>query len=196
MRGEASQDAVPADLIERCKQGDEDAWRQLVEATQRDVYTLCYRILRNSDDAAEATQDAYLRAWRGLRSFRGDAQFTTWLYRVAANAALTKHRGRARKRTYETEADELLAGSPASSNVELEVTQRIDLETLERAVGALPDLYRLPVLLKDVYGLSVAEVADRLKISETVAKVRLHRARKQLRERLFPMRGEEEARAV
>src|ERR687896_2584022 len=91
-------DPILAALIDRCKRGDEDAWAELVEATYREVYTLCLRILGNPDDAAEATQDAYLKVWRGLGGFRGEAQFSTWLYRVASNTAISKHRGRSRRR--------------------------------------------------------------------------------------------------
>src|SRR3990170_7953678 len=97
---------VSSDLVERCKNGDERAWAELVEATHRDVYSLCLRILRDPHDAAEATQDAYLKAWRALGSFRGEAMFTTWMYRVAANAAISKQRGRKRKRIHEVGADE------------------------------------------------------------------------------------------
>src|SRR5918999_3849116 len=112
-------DPIPVALVDRCKRGDEDAWAELVEATYRDVYTLCLRILGDPDDASEATQDAYLKAWRGLKGFRGDASFTTWLYRVAANAAISKHRGRKRRRAHETGAqDEVLTRVPATGSTE------------------------------------------------------------------------------
>ncbi|MGH2734242.1 MAG: RNA polymerase sigma factor, partial [Actinomycetota bacterium] len=97
--GEARRELVSHELVERCKGGDELAWSQLVEATHREVYSLCLRILRDPDDAAEATQDAYLKAWRAIGGFRGDAMFSTWLYRVAANAAISKQRSRKRRRT-------------------------------------------------------------------------------------------------
>ncbi len=173
------------ELIDRCKAGDETAWRHLVEATQRDVYSLCLRILRDPDDAAEATQDAYLKVWRGLGSFRGDAAFTTWLYRVAANAALTRQRSRKRRREHETGGDEVLTQIAAVGSVETEAAARIDVRTLEKCVDSLPDHYRSVVLLRDVYGLSIEEIASQLKISPTAAKVRLHRARKKLKDMMF-----------
>src|SRR4051812_38855556 len=95
------QQLVEVEIVERARRGDNDAWEQLVGATHREVYSLCLRILRDPDDAAEATQDSYLKAFKGLKGFRGDAQFTTWLYRIAANAAISKHRGRKRRRTWE-----------------------------------------------------------------------------------------------
>src|SRR5918997_944337 len=101
---------VPADIIERCRNGDEQAWNELVEATYRDVYTLCLRILRDPDDAAEATQDTFVKVWRNLGGFRGDAAFETWLYRVATNTALSKHRSRKRKQSHETGVEDEVLG--------------------------------------------------------------------------------------
>lgn len=182
---------VPFDLVERCRGGDEVAWKELVERTHREVYTLCLRILNDPADAAEATQDAYLKAWRGLKGFRGDAQFTTWLYRVASNAAISKHRSRRRRRVYEVGAeDELLSAMPAPGSVEGTAEVRHDVHELEAAIRGLPDHYRSAVVLRDVYGLSIEEIAKELKISETAAKVRVHRARKKLKEIVHPT-GEE-----
>ncbi|HEX2057218.1 MAG TPA: RNA polymerase sigma factor [Actinomycetota bacterium] len=190
-RSEAPRELVPTDLVDRCRRGDEIAWKELVELTHREVYTLCLRILHDPSDAAEATQDAYLKAWRGLRGFRGEAQFTTWLYRVASNAAISKHRSRKRRRAYEVGAeDELLSALPASGSVEGTAEVRGDVRAVEAAIRDLPDHYRSAVVLRDVYGLSIEEIAKELKISETAAKVRVHRARKKLKETLYPT-GEE-----
>jgi RNA polymerase sigma-70 factor (ECF subfamily) len=190
-RSDSPRELVPFDLVERCRAGDEVAWKELVELTHREVYTLCLRILNDPSDAAEATQDAYLKAWRGLKGFRGDAQFTTWLYRVASNAAISKHRSRRRRRVYEVGAeDELLSALPAAGSVEGTAEIRRDVQELEGAIRALPDHYRSAVVLRDVYGLSIDEIARELKISETAAKVRVHRARKKLKETLQPT-GEE-----
>lgn len=190
-RGEAPRELVPLDLVERCQRGDEVAWKELVELTHREVYTLCLRILNDPSDAAEATQDAYLKAWRGLKGFRGDAQFTTWLYRVASNAAISKHRSRRRRRVYEVGAeDEVLSAMAAPGSVEGTAEIHTDVQALEVAIRGLPDHYRSAVVLRDVYGLSIDEIAKELKISETAAKVRVHRARKKLKETLHPT-GEE-----
>ena len=175
-------DTVDPDLLERCKAGDEAAWRRLVELTQRDVYALCLRILRDPQDAADATQDTYVKVWRGLRSFRGDALFTTWLYRVAANAAISRQRSRKRRRERESGGDDMLTQVPAAGSTETEVEGRLDLRVVEECVRSLPDHYRSVVVLRDVYGLSIGEIASQLKISETATKVRLHRARKKLKD--------------
>lgn len=192
-RDEASADRVPAAVVERCKRGDEQAWAELVEATHREVYSLCLRILGDPDDAAEATQDAYVKAWRGLKAFRGDAQFTTWLYRVASNAAISKHRSRRRKRTHETGVDdEVLAAIRAPGSVETEAGAKLEVRELEKALADLPEHYRSAVVLRDVYGFGIEEVARRLKISQTAAKVRVHRGRRKLQEKLFSAHTEGE----
>ena len=177
---------VSSDVIERCKNGDERAWGQLVEATYRDVYTLCLRILGDPHDAAEATQDAYLKAWRGLSGFRGDAMFETWLYRVASNSALSKHRSRRRRQSHEAGVqDEVLTELPASGSVEATAGARIEVQALEAALAKLPEQHRTAVVLRDVYGMNIEEIAAQLGISETAAKVRVHRARKKLKELIF-----------
>ncbi|MGH2752680.1 MAG: RNA polymerase sigma factor [Actinomycetota bacterium] len=180
---EAPRELVPFELVERCKKGDEVAWAELVEATHREVYSLCLRILRDPDDAAEATQDAYLKAWRALGAFRGDAMFSTWMYRVAANAAISKQRRRRRKREHEIGADdELIARLPSSASTEALAGARIELEAVEEALRLLPEHYRAALVLRDVYGMSMEEVAKQLKITETAAKVRVHRGRKRLKD--------------
>ena len=177
---------VPSEVIAACKAGDETAWRTLVDLTHRDVYTLCLRILGDPDDAAEATQDAYLKAWRGLKSFRGDAQLETWLYRVASNAAVSRYRSRRRRQSHETgTADELLGEMASSGSVESTAASRIEVAEVESALQELPEHYRVAVVLRDIYGLSIEEIAEQMKISETAAKVRVHRGRKRLKDLVY-----------
>jgi RNA polymerase sigma-70 factor, ECF subfamily len=188
------EELVSPELVERCKQGDETAWTKLVEATQREVYTLCLRVLRNPDDAAEATQDTYLKVWRGLKGFRGDSKFTTWLYRVAMNAAISRQRSRSRKREHETSGeDEMLAQLPGIESIEAVAGARIDVKILESGLERLPEHYRSAVVLRDVYGCSIDEIAGLLKISPAAAKVRVHRGRKKLKEMLWSQIAEEDS---
>lgn len=183
----AERELVSSDLIERCKNGDEQAWKELVEATHRDVYTLCLRILGNPADAQEATQDVFLKVWRNLSSFRGEAMFSTWLYRVASNTAISKYRKRKRQRINESGVDdEVLAQIPSPGSVESAAGAKVEVERLEEALALLPEGLREAVVLRDVYGLNIAEIAAEQKISETAAKVRVHRGRKKLKEIMFP----------
>jgi RNA polymerase sigma-70 factor (ECF subfamily) len=185
-REQGVEELVPEVLLDRCRMGDEQAWAELVDLTYREVYSLCLRILRDPDDAAEAAQEAYVKAWRGLRGFRGDARFTTWMYRVATNAAITTRRSRQRRWRHETGTDEeMLVHIPSTASTEESAHARLDLHELERAIGSLPALYRDAVVLRDVYGFSIDELARHLGISETAAKVRVHRGRKRLREMVW-----------
>ena len=184
---------VSPELIERCKAGDERAWAELVETTHREVYTLCLRILRRPEDAADATQDTYVKAWRGLAGFRGEASFTTWLYRVATNAAISRHRQRARRSERESLDLELHTAETASpADAESAASTRLDLAELESALARLPEHHRMAVVLRDVYGFSIEEIASRLGVSSTAAKVRVHRARKALKDQLFEERDDEQ----
>jgi RNA polymerase sigma-70 factor (ECF subfamily) len=185
-----------ADLVAAAQQGDEKAFEQLVRATSTDVYTLAYRLTGNEEDARDVVQEAYLRAYKGLSRFRGDAQFSTWLYRITANCAAT-HMGRTGKHRHDD--DEVLERMPDVRH-EIDPESTADASDLRGrvndALAELPEALRAVVVLRDVYDLSHDAIAEELGITEAAAKVRLHRARRKLRERLFPMRGEVEAHAV
>ena len=132
---------APSDeLVRRSSTGERGAFDELVRRTHRDAYGLALRLTGDEEDARDVVQDAYLRAYRGLDRFRGEARFSTWLYRIVANCAST-HLGKRRRHRHDELPDEAL-------------------------------------------------VAD-LGISVGAAKVRLHRARRRLREQVFPLRGEE-----
>jgi RNA polymerase sigma-70 factor, ECF subfamily len=189
---EQNEGLVPPELVDRCRSGDQAAWKELVDLTYRDVYSLCLRILGDPDDASEATQDAFLKAWRGLKGFRGEAMFTTWLYRVATNAAISKHRSRTRRTKHEARTDdEMLAQIPSTASTESAAGARLEVQQVEQALALLPESYRAALVLKDVYGLTIEEIAKQLDCSETNAKVRIHRARKKLKEIVYgdPDRG-------
>src|SRR4051795_8948508 len=96
-----------ADLVAAAREGDRSAFEELVRLTYADTYTLAYRLTGNEEDARDVVQDSYLRAYRGIRRFRGDAQFTTWLYRITANCAST-HLGRRNRHRH----DELVDDAP------------------------------------------------------------------------------------
>jgi RNA polymerase sigma-70 factor (ECF subfamily) len=185
-----------AQLVAAAKEGDRPAFDALVQATYAETYTLAYRLTGNEEDARDVVQDAYFRAFRGLKRFRGDAQFTTWLYRITANCASTHTGRRARHRHDELHDDVPVVDlrpdrDPESRSDQLELRAR-----LQRALQALPPKLRAVVVLRDIYDLPHEAIAKELGITESAAKVRLHRARRRLREDLFPMPDEEQARAV
>lgn len=186
-----------AALVARAKGGDRDAFDALVRATYAESYTLAYRLTGNEEDARDVVQESYLRAFRGLKRFRGDAQFTTWLYRITANCAST-HLGRRAKHRHDELPDELESDDAAMAlHPEAHLDNGVLRERLQASLRRLPPRLRAVVVLRDVYDLPHEAIAAELGISESAAKVRLHRARKRLREDLFPLASDEErARAV
>ena len=176
-------------LVDAARSGDRTAFDELVRRTYVDTYTLAMRLTANEEDARDVVQESYLRAWKGIKSFRGDAQFSTWMYRITANAAATLVQKRRRRRTESLEHVEEPIDSSLEGQPEAAAESSVGLEELARAVAALPPKLRSIVVLKDVYGLSHEAIAEDLGISVAAAKVRLHRGRKRLRDVLFEERG-------
>jgi RNA polymerase sigma-70 factor (ECF subfamily) len=185
-----------ADLVTAAKDGDREAFDELVRVTYAETYTLALRLTGDEEDARDVVQEAYLRAFRGLKRFRGDAQFSTWMYRITANCAATQLGRRSKHR--HVELDESV--SVADLDPQIDPAARADAnelrERLSEALEHLPPRLRAVVVLRDIYDLPHEAIAAELGISESAAKVRLHRARKKLREHVFPMRGEETSHAV
>lgn len=173
---------VSPELLAACRRGDPEAFEEVVRKTYRHVYTQALRLVGDRQEAEDVTQEAYLRVFRGLAGFRGDAQFETWLYRIVANTALTHLRKRRRFGELLAEDEGELAELPSKERPD---DQALDREALTAALEALPASMRTVVVLKDVYGLSCREIGDELGVSEGAVKVRLHRARRRLKETLF-----------
>ena len=183
-----------ADLVTAARDGDKAAFDELVRVTSKDTYTLAYRLVGNEEDARDVVQEAYLRAYKGIGKFRGDAQFTTWLYRITANCAST-HLGKRRKHRHDELPEDdgvMYADVDASRDPQASAVASNLRERLTVALDDLPPKLRSVVVLRDVYDLPHEAIAAELGISETAAKVRLHRARRKLRELVFPLPGEDE----
>jgi RNA polymerase sigma-70 factor (ECF subfamily) len=172
-------------LVASAREGDRAAFDELVRRTYVDTYTLAMRLTANEEDARDVVQESYLRAWKGIKRFRGDAQFSTWMYRITANAAATLVQKRRRRRAESLDMVDEPIDTSIEGQPEAAAESAIGLEDLARAVAALPPKLRSTVVLKDVYGLSHEAIAEDLGISVAAAKVRLHRGRKRLRDVLF-----------
>jgi RNA polymerase sigma-70 factor (ECF subfamily) len=185
--------AEPGDetLAAHAAAGDHHAFEQLVIRYQGRVFRLAGR-LTSETDAPDILQETFLQAYRHLASFRGESRFSTWLYRIATNAALMWRRSRSRRPSEPLEAflprfDEhgVHAGTPAELQIAARAEELLDRETLAekaRAVIAdLPDLYREAFVLRDLEELSTAEVAGVLGIEPAAVRQRVHRARLMLR---------------
>lgn len=169
---------VDAELLEACRRGDQRAFAELVRRTERQVFTLALRIVGDRGEAEDVAQDAYLRVFRSLGGFREDARFETWMYRIVVNAAMTHLRRRGRFGVLLREPDE--APEPEAPERSDEVA--VDRDEVRRALEALGPAMRTIVTLKDVYGFSCREIGEELGLSEGAVKVRLHRARKRMKE--------------
>ena len=173
---------VSPELVAACRRGDRAAFEEVVRRTYRHVYTQAFRIVGDRHEAEDVAQEAYLRVFRSLAGFRGESQFETWLYRIVANAAVThlRRRGRIGELTLDRE------DRPVEPAADVRVAeQAVDREELSRALADLPVSLRAVVVLKDVYGMPHKEIAQLLGTTEGAVKVRLHRARRRLKERLF-----------
>ncbi len=183
--GKPESDVEIERLVAAAREGDREAFDELVRRTYVDTYTLAIRLTANEEDARDVVQEAYLRAWKGIGRFRGDSKFSTWLYRITANSAYTLVQKRRRRRTEPIEsADEPVELAP-EAQPEAAAEAAVVMEQLSDAVAQLPPKLRSIVVLKDVYGLSHEAIAEELGISVAAAKVRLHRGRKKLRDILF-----------
>lgn len=165
-------------LVERAKDGDTLAFERLYRRLSGRVYGVCLRMARDPAEAEELAQEAWVRAWEGLGSFRGESRFSTWLHRLTVNVVLDHRRrdGRWRERFRDLPDEDEGRTAPAPQPPP---GLRIDLE---KAVDRLPDGARTIFLLYDVEGFKQQEIAERLGIAEGTVKAQLHRARRLLRE--------------
>jgi RNA polymerase sigma-70 factor (ECF subfamily) len=184
-------------LIQALRRGDAAALERLMERHSARAYRVAFGITRNSADAEEAVQDAFLALYQKADTFEGRAALSTWLYRVVTNAALMKRRGRRHEVEVSLESqlpafredgsragDMSLLTADWSQNPEAELLSRETQALLQQAVEGLPDLYRTVLVLRDVEGLANEQVAEIVGESVAAVKSRLHRARMALREEL------------
>jgi RNA polymerase sigma-70 factor (ECF subfamily) len=176
--GPSADAADEAALAARAQGGDEDAFAELVRRHQDMVYAVTWRMTGSAADAADLTQETFVRAWRGLAEFRGGARLSSWLYRVAMNASLNWLAAARRREDRLDEASPYLAGQERAA-VPDELSARV-----EEALLALPPAQRAAVVLTLFEGLNHAEAAHVLGCAETTVSWRVFRARRELRSRL------------
>lgn len=179
-------------LVERCQRGDLSAFESLVEKYRERVWRLAYNYLRDREEAQDVAQEALIRAWQALPSFRGQSAFYTWLFRIAVNVAADRARQRAaRGRAFGTERvpeedwDRAMLDPGAAPDDTAARTER--REQIQRALDTLPERHRTIIMLSDLEGLSYREIAEVLDIPMGTVMSRLHNARKRLRDILGPL---------
>ena len=198
-------DAEQTSLLARLQAGDEQALAELADAYRTKIYQLAFRYLRSREDAEEVTQDVLFKVYRKVGEFRGDAALSSWIYRITFNAAMSRlrtvkyQRAQAQDRAAESVQDRD-GGSrpvdPARADI-ADWSQMADEGVLrsqlrKRVFGAilsLPAIYRAPVMLRDIQGMSTEEASAMLKVKDQTLKSRLHRGRLILRKQLADFAG-------
>jgi|SRR5678809_713719 RNA polymerase sigma-70 factor, ECF subfamily len=198
---ETTAETSDATLVKRAQTGDLESFEALANRYEQRVYSLAFRMLQQEQDAEDVTQQSLLSAMENLKGFRGEASFSTWLLRIAAHAALKVIRKRKGLNTVSlqeaTERQDDYDSVPHPEYIadwrhstEQLVHSNEVRELLDAALAQLDEKYRVVFLLRDVEGMSVKETADALDLNEANVKVRLLRARLQLRELLTSRLGD------
>ncbi len=183
------------DLVTRLRAGDDDAFEFVVRTYSGRLLVVTRRILCNDEDARDAVQDAFLSAFRSLDRFEGGSLLSTWLHRIAVNAALMKLRTRRRKPeesiepllpVYREDGHHQEVFSSWTEPVDVAMARAEHRAMVRQCIDQLPDSYRTVLLLRDIEELDTEETARALGISGNAVKIRLHRARQALRTLLAP----------
>ena len=175
-----------AAVIQAVLDGDVNAFETLVKEYEKNVYNLALRMTGNSEDAADMSQEAFIKAYNSLSSFRGDSKFSVWLYRIVSNVCLDYLRSRTRKPTVSlsTENDDgeevELDIADESQSPELLLDRSLTRDAVRRGLAALPPDHREILLLREIQGLSYEEIAAALGLEAGTVKSRIFRARKKL----------------
>ena len=173
---------IDASILEACRRGDREAFRALYEVYQDKVYSICLYFFHGDDaEAADVTQEVFLKLFAGIAGFRGDAGFSTWLYRLTQNACLDASRRKAAR-------ERLREAVRADDRTETTSDDVVDPEAVQAALSSLPPQYRLPILLRYFEDLSYEEMSKTLNCSMGTVASRLNRGHKMLAGLLAPQR--------
>ncbi len=179
-------------LVAASKNGDQDAFAQLVQRYQRRVFNLVYRMLQQYEEATEITQETFLAAWQGLPAFRGDARFPTWLYRIAYNCSLKQLELRKRDRALQValETEQVLEDANNEHRANAEIDARDRQALIQEHLSHLPAKYRIVLILRHLQDMTYEEMAEILTMPIGTIKTHLFRARNLLKERLQSLNRE------
>ena len=170
--------------------GNTNAFEALVKEHEKLVYNLALRMVHDPEDAADMAQESFIKAFKSLKAFKGNSKFSVWLYRITMNVCTDFLRSKSRAQTVSLtvdDGDELteLSVPDTGGSAEDKLMQKLTREAVRKGLDALPEDYRAPLVLRELHGLSYAEIADVLKLEEGTVKSRIFRARKKLCEYLI-----------
>ena len=181
-------DARERTLIDECLAGRVDAFGELVRPYQDRLFNTLFRLCGHREEAADALQDALVRAYRRLASYQGDAEFFTWLYRVAVNAALSRRRRDRKQRALRSETNSVeLAEAIERTAPERRMAQADVQRLVGEALAGVDETFRAVLVMKEIDGLRYEEIAKVLRVPIGTVRSRLHRGRAELRARLLPL---------
>lgn len=175
-----------AAIVRKVLGGDANAFETLVLEYEKNVYNIALRMTGNSEDAADMTQEAFIKAYNSLQSFRGDSKFSVWLYRIVSNVCLDFLRSKNRRPTVSLSVedddgeDAQLDVADESQSPELLLDRKLTRDSVRRGLDSLPPDYRQILLLREIQGLSYDEIAQALSLEVGTVKSRIFRARKRL----------------
>jgi RNA polymerase sigma-70 factor (ECF subfamily) len=194
-------DTSDSNLVKRVRNGDKDAFRELVERYQRKVFSIAYGMVGNREDAMDLVQDAFLKAYRNLDRFEGSSSFYTWLYRIVVNVCIDyiRRHGKRHKVEYDdqiqreeaVDADDRIHASKLGLDPTKVQGRRELIEQIEKALEELSPIHKEAIILREIEGLSYQEMAEVLDIATGTVMSRLHHARKNLQEKLREYVGAE-----
>jgi RNA polymerase sigma-70 factor (ECF subfamily) len=176
------------ELVARSRSGDAESFNQLINRWERPIYALAYRVIGREEDARDVTQETFLRAFRGLAAFKGQAKFSSWLYRIALN--LCRDWIRRKKRSpiatlpEDVELEDLASDAGPAETVEDLVSRRELSELVEAAMARLPEEQRTAIILKEYHGMTFQEIADLQGCPLSTVKTRLYQGLSVLRREL------------
>ena len=175
-----------AAIVRRVLDGDVNAFETLVREYEKNVYNIALRMVNNSEDASDMTQEAFIKAYNSLPNFRGDSKFSVWLYRIVSNVCLDFLRSKSRKPTLSLSMEDhdgeetQLDIADESQSPELLLERSLTRDAVRRGLDALPPDYRQILLLREIQGLSYDEISLALDLEVGTVKSRIFRARKKL----------------
>ena len=178
------------ELVARCVQGDADSFNQLVVRWERPIYALAYRVIGREEDARDVCQEAFLRAYRAIRGFKGQAKFSSWLYRITLNLCRDWMR-RQRRAPFVHPREDVdlveLAGEEVSETIEDRVARKDLGRVVARVMARLPEEQRTAIVLKEYHGLTFQEIADLIGCPLSTVKTRVYQGLAVLRRELEPL---------
>jgi len=177
-------------LLERIQNGDKKAFAELVSEYEKPIYRICYRFFGNEEDSLDAVQEVFIKVYRYIGKFEGKSSLKTWIYRIAANTCITAFEKKKKEKegffkVFSNWFNSFYQASPEDQVIEQE-TSLLNVKTVTEKLSDLPEIYRMPVILKDIEGFSMDKIGEVLEIPLGTVKSRINRGRAILHDLLRP----------